>query len=63
LRAGIRAAGHFDAARTAGDLWNDEAARPVVGDWPVIEVSTNSPVEIAPLVTRIRVAAGASRRK
>lgn len=61
LRASSRAAGHFDAARTPGDLWNDEVARPVAGGWPVIEVSTNSPVDIAPLITRIHAAANASR--
>ena len=61
LRAGTRDAGHFDAERTTGELWNDEVARPVAGDWPVIEISTNSPVDVNPLIARIRAAATASR--
>jgi aminoglycoside 6'-N-acetyltransferase len=58
LRAGTRAAGHFAAERPAGELWNDEVARPVAGGWPVIEVSTNEPVDLGPLLARIRAAAG-----
>lgn len=59
-RAVTRPAGHFDAARAPAELWNDEVARPVAGGWPVIEADTSVPVEIAPLVARIRavVAAG-----
>jgi len=57
-RAGARAAGHFAAARTAAELWNDEVARPVAGGWPVLEVCTNDPVDVAPLTARIRAAAG-----
>lgn len=57
LRAGSRAAGHFESERTAGELWNDEVAQPVAGGWPVIEASTNEPVDIEPLVTRIYEAA------
>jgi predicted kinase len=57
-RAGTRAAGHLDATRTAGELWNDEVARPVAGGWPVIEVDTTTPVEPGPLIVAIRAAAG-----
>ena len=57
-RAGARAAGHFAAERTAAELWNDEVARPVAGGWPVLEVRTNNPGDVAPLVARIRAAAG-----
>lgn len=57
-RAGTRAAGHFAAERTAAELWNDEVARPVAGGWPVLEICTNDPVEVAPLTARIRAAAG-----
>ena len=53
-RAGTRAAGHLDAERRAGELWNDEVARPVAGGWPVIEVDTTAPVELSPLIARIR---------
>jgi predicted kinase len=59
-RADSRAAGHFDAERTAGELWNDEVARPVAGGWPVIEVDTSAPVDIGPLLTRLRAVAGAA---
>ena len=58
-RAGTRAAGHLDGERTAGELWNDEVARPVAGGWPVIEVDTTTPVELGPLIAAIRAAAGA----
>jgi predicted kinase len=60
-RAGTRAAGHFDADRTVAELWNDEVAQPVAGGWPVIEIGTDSPVELNPLVVRIRAAANAAR--
>ena len=55
-RAGTRAAGHFDAERTIGELWND-VARPVAGGWPVLEVDTTARVDITLLVERIRAAA------
>lgn len=63
LRAGTRAAGHFAAERTIEELWNDEVAQPVAGGWPVIEIGTNSPVDVSPLTMRIRTVAGATRRK
>jgi predicted kinase len=63
LRAGFRDAGHFDAERVTAELRNDEVARPVAGGWPVIEVDTARPVDVAPLVGEIRrVAAEAARR-
>jgi predicted kinase len=62
LRTGSRAAGHFDATRSVEELWNGEVAQPVAGGWPVIDVNTNSPVEVTPLIARIRVAAGAIHR-
>jgi hypothetical protein len=57
VRAGTRAAGHFDAERTVAELWNEEVAQPVAGGWPVIGADTAVPVELAPLVARIRAAA------
>ena len=57
-RADGRAVGHFGAERTPAELWNDEVARPVAGGWPVIEICTNDPVDVAPLTARIRAAAG-----
>jgi GrpB-like predicted nucleotidyltransferase (UPF0157 family) len=53
-RAGTRHGGHFDAVRTAEELWNDEIAEPVAGGWPVLEVDTNGPVDVAGLVTSVR---------
>jgi len=58
VRAGARDAGHFDAARATGELWNDEVARPVAGGWPVIEVDTAAPVDLEGLIEAIRAAAG-----
>ena len=46
------------AERTPAELWNDEVARPVSGGWPVIEICTNDPVDVAPLTARVRAAAG-----
>jgi predicted kinase len=62
LRAGTRAAGHFDAERTIGELRNDNVAWPVAGGWPVIEVSTNEPVAVEPLIVRIGAAARTAHR-
>jgi predicted kinase len=60
VRAGTRAAGHFDPERTVAELWNEEVARPVAGGWPVIEIDTSIPVELDPLVVRIRAVANAA---
>jgi predicted kinase len=57
VRAGSRDAGHFDASRATGELWNDEVARPVAGGWPVIEVDTAGPVDLEAVITAIRAAA------
>lgn len=46
-RAGTRHAGHFDAVRKPQELWNEEVAEPVAGGWPVLEVNTNEPVDVA----------------
>jgi predicted kinase len=61
-RAGTRAAGHFDAERAAGELWNDEVAQPVAGGWPVLDISTNGPVDTGRLIPRIRAAAAPAGR-
>lgn len=52
-RAGTRAAGHFDGERSPDELWNDEIAEPVGGPWPVIEVETGPPVDIAAVLAAI----------
>ena len=53
-RAGTRHAGHFDSIRTAEELWNDDVAEPVAGGWPVLEVDTNAPVDVAAVVAFVR---------
>lgn len=49
-RAGTRHAGHFDHDRTRDELWNNEVAEPVAGPWPLLEVDTNTPVDIPTVV-------------
>jgi predicted kinase len=49
-RAGTRHAGHFDHDRTRDELWNDEVAEPVAGPWPLLEVDTDTPVDLAVVV-------------
>lgn len=53
-RAGTRHAGHFDTVRTADELWNDEVSQPVSGGWPMVEVDTNTPVDVDPVVAFVR---------
>jgi predicted kinase len=55
-RASRRAAGHFDAERSDGEIWHDEVTQPVAGGWPVVEVDTNGPVALDALVARLRAA-------
>jgi predicted kinase len=55
-----RAAGRasfFDDQRRDEELWNDEVARPVAGDWPVVEVDTSAAVDVRALAARVRSAA------
>lgn len=49
-RAGTRHAGHFDHLRARDELWNDEVAEPVAGGWPVLEVDTEHPVDLAEVI-------------
>jgi len=58
-RAGTRHPGHCDGVRFGRELWNDEVSEPVAGGWPVLEVNTEGPVELAVVVASIRVATGA----
>ena len=53
-RAGTRHAGHFDRDRTRSELWNDDVAEPVAGPWPLLEVDTNAPVDVAAVVQFVR---------
>lgn len=49
-----RHAGHFDQERTAAALWNHEVSEPVNGGWPLLEVDTNTPVDVPALARRLR---------
>ena len=53
-RAASRHAGHFDSVRTVEELWNDDVAQPVAGGWPLLEVDTNQPVDVAAVVRFVR---------
>lgn len=53
-RSSSRQAGHFDSIRTVEELWNDEVAQPVAGGWPLMEVDTNRPVDVAAVVRFVR---------
>jgi predicted kinase len=52
-RAGSRAAGHFDDARTDDELWSPEVTEPVAGGWPVVVADTNEPVDLGRLVAEV----------
>jgi predicted kinase len=53
-RSSTRAPGHFDQQHLAdSELWNGEAAQPVAGSWPVLEVDTNQPFDLAGLLKRV----------
>jgi predicted kinase len=56
-RAATRAAGHFDHLRTDEELWNPDVAEPVAGGWPVIELDTNTPVDLSAAIAAIAHAA------
>lgn len=45
--------GHFDAKRSDADLWNHETENPVAGGWPVREVDTSKPVDVATLAREV----------
>lgn len=53
-RSEQRHPGHFDDRRSDEELWNDEVTMPVEGEWAVLEVDTNHPVDTSAVVTQIR---------
>ncbi len=56
-----RATGHFDGLRSDEELWGEEASQPVGGGWPVVEVDTNAPVDLASMLKQVEAAlAGAA---
>ena len=58
VRTGGRHAGHFDGDRSDDDLWHAEVNGPVAGGWPVVEVGTDRPVDVALLLDRLGAAVG-----
>jgi predicted kinase len=52
-RARTKGPGHFDEARPEDELWPDTALRPLDGGWPLIEVDTSGPVDVAALATAV----------
>jgi predicted kinase len=55
-RLATRVAGHFDGDRLPAELWNEDVGEPVAGGWPVIEVDTNTPVDVEVLIARVEAA-------
>ncbi len=54
-RAADRHPGHFDLVRLDEDLWSGERAEPIDGPWPVIDVRTDQPVDLAALARQVHV--------
>jgi predicted kinase len=52
-RAGTRHAGHFDQERTTDHIWTPDIAEPVAGGWAVVEVDTNTPVDLDAILASI----------
>ena len=44
---------HFDDARTADELWNDDTLEPVAGGWRVIEVDSTEPIDVDALLVAV----------
>ncbi len=62
-RSAQRAAGHFDQQRLADDeLWTGEAAEPVGGGWPLLEVDTSGVLDLDQLVGQVQTASNGPRR-
>jgi hypothetical protein len=55
-RAPTRDAGHFDLQRAPAEIWNDDNGEPVAGGWPVLEIDTTGPPDIAAVASRVRAA-------
>jgi adenylate kinase family enzyme len=52
-RSERRDPGHLDSGRRDEELWNEETVNPVAGGWPVIEVDTSTPVDLAWIVDSV----------
>ncbi|MGH9172598.1 MAG: AAA family ATPase [Acidimicrobiales bacterium] len=53
-RASSRLGGHFDSSRTAEEIWHSDVTEPVAGGWPVLEIDTSHPVDVAQVVADVR---------
>lgn len=53
-RQASRHPGHFDAMRTDSELWDPDMVGPLAGDWPVLEVATDGPVDVPSILRTIR---------
>ena len=50
----FRHPGHADGERSPAELWSEEVTAPVAGGWPVLEVDTFAPVEVARVARQVR---------
>jgi hypothetical protein len=53
-RTAGRPAAYVSEHRDPAELWTSETTEPVAGGWPVIEVDTNTAVDVAALAALIR---------
>jgi len=53
-RSAHRHPGHFDDRRSGDEIWNSEVTSPVAGEWAVLEVDTNQPVNTSAIVADIK---------
>lgn len=44
----------FDSTRSIDELWTEDVTQPVAGGWPVLEVDTNQPLDVASLAASIQ---------
>jgi hypothetical protein len=50
--------GHFDDRRSDDERWNEEVTTPVAGEWALLEVNTDHPVDISAVIKDIKRLAG-----
>ena len=52
-RQGTRHPCHHDELRTDDELWHDDYSQPIAAGWPVIDLDTTRPVDVADLARKI----------
>lgn len=52
-RAADRHPGHFDAVRDPSELYTPGTTSPIAGGWPVIDIDTTRPVDVASLAEQV----------